>query len=137
MEDTLIPARSQAIIPGRIEMNRMDAGIKGHVWTTEANQLKGGISVARTVIPERLDNVPVLVLNSSNIEKKVGARMILADQTMSEFIEEERETEREGGLSGEHLDGLMTGIDESVTSEQADGLTSLLERYLDVFSRNK
>jgi len=31
----------------------------------------------------------------------------------------------------------MTGIDESVTSEQADGLTSLLKKYSDVFSRNE
>jgi len=87
MEDTVIPVRSQAIIPGRIEMNRMDAGIKGHVWTTEANQLRGGILVARTVVPERLDIVPMFVLNSSIVEKRVGAGTILAHLTMSEFIE--------------------------------------------------
>jgi len=37
MEDTVTLARSQANVPGRIEMNRMDADIKGHVWTIEAN----------------------------------------------------------------------------------------------------
>jgi len=51
----------------------------------------------------------------------VGAQTILADLTMSEFVEDERETEGEGGLSCEHLDCLMTGIDGSVTSEQAEG----------------
>jgi len=137
MEDTMIPARSQARIPGRIEMNRMDAGIKGHVWTTEANELRGGISVARTVVPERLNNVPVLVFNSSNVEKKVGARTVLADLTMSEFVEDDREMEGEGWLSCEHLDGLMTEIDGSITSEQAKGLTSPLKKYSDVFSRNE
>jgi len=137
MEDTIIPARSQAIIPGQIEMNRMDAGLKGHVWTTEANELRGGISVARMVVPERLDNVPMLVLNSSNVEKNVGARKVLADLTMSEFVEDERETKLEGDLSCEHLDGLTTGIDGSVTSEQAKGLTGLLKKYSDVFFRNK
>jgi len=30
MVDTVIPARSQAIAPGRIEMNRMDARAKGY-----------------------------------------------------------------------------------------------------------
>jgi len=70
MEDTVIPPRSQAIVPGIVEMNRMDAGVKGHVWTNEANELRGGISVARTVKPERLENIPVLVLNSSNVKKK-------------------------------------------------------------------
>jgi len=56
---------------------------------------------------------------------------------MSEFVEEEKETGKEGGLSREHLDGLMTEKDESVTSEQAEGLTRLLNRYSDVFSKNE
>jgi len=137
MEDTIIPAHSQAIVPGRIEMNRMDTGPKGHVWTTEANELKGGISVARTVVPERLEDIPVLVLNSSNVEKRVGSQTILAELTMSEFVENGKEEEKKGELSVEHLNGLMSGIDRSVTGEQADGLSSLLKRYADVFSRNE
>jgi len=36
-----------------------------------------------------------------------------------------------------HLDGLMTGIDGSVTREQAEGLIELLKRYSDVFSKNE
>jgi len=46
-------------------------------------------------VPERLDNVPVLVLKSSNIEKRAGARTILADLTMAEFVEELMEPEEE------------------------------------------
>jgi len=99
--------------------------------------LRRGISLARTIVPNRLDNVPVLVLNCSNVEKRAGAWTILADLTMSEFIEDGKEPEGERGLSGEHLDGLMAGIDSSVTKEQAEGLTSLLRKYLDVFSRNE
>jgi len=64
---TLASFAKEAIVPGQVEINRMDAGIKGHKWTTEANELSGGILVAKTVVPERLDNVPVLVLNSSNV----------------------------------------------------------------------
>jgi len=138
MEDTVIPARSQAIVPGRVEMNRMKVGIKGHVWTTKANELRGGISVARTVVPERFDNVPVLVLNSSNVEKKVGARTILANLAMAEFVEEGMESgDIKNGGSCEHLHGLMTRIDGSVTREQAEGLTCLLKRYSDLFSKNE
>jgi len=94
--------------------------------------------VARMVVPERLDNVPVLVLNSSIVEKEVGARTILADLALAEFIEEQNESgeERESG-DCEHLNDLMTGIDGSVTREQAEGLTGLLKKYSDVFSRNQ
>jgi len=138
MEDAVIRARSQAIVPGRVEMNKMDAGIKGHVWNTEGNELRGGISVARTVVTERLDNVPVLVLNSSNIEKKSGPRTILADFSLAEFVEEGMEPgdiKKEEGC--ENLDGLMTGIDGSATREQAEGWSSLLKRYSDVFFKNE
>jgi len=89
-------------------------------------------------VTERLDNVPVLVLNSSNVEKKVGAQTILADLTMAEFVEEGMEPEEEGKeVSCEHLGGLMTGINGSVTGKQAKGLTKLLRRYSDVFSKNE
>jgi len=88
-------------------------------------------------VPERLENIPVLVLNSSNVGKRVSARTILAELTLSELVENEKEPEGEGGLSSEHLNGLMTRIDKSVTSDQANGLSALLNRYPDVFSKNK
>jgi len=57
---------------------------------------------------------------------------------LAEFVEEEKET-REVGKNGnnEHFNGFMTGIDASVTSEQAEKLTDLLKKYSDVFSRNE
>jgi len=65
------------IVPGKVEMNRMNLEHTGCVWTTEANELRRGLSVARTIMPEKLDMVPVLVLNSSNVDKKVAAHTIL------------------------------------------------------------
>jgi len=52
-------------------------------------------------------------------------------------VENEKEPEVEGGLCSERLNGLMTGIDKSVTREQANGLSALLNRYPDVFSKNE
>jgi len=80
----------------------------------------------------------MLVLNSSYVEKKVSARTILEDLALAEFLEEGMEPgDIENSGSCEHLDGLMTGIDGSVTRKQAEGLTSLLKRYSDVFSKNE
>jgi len=57
---------------------------------------------------------------------------------MTEFVEEGMEPgEEENAVGCEHLDGLMTGIDGSVTREQTEGLTKLLRRYSDVFSKNE
>jgi len=57
---------------------------------------------------------------------------------MSEFIEEGTEPGEERKKNCcEHLDGLMMGIDGSVTPEQAESLTGRLKKYSDVFSRNE
>jgi len=67
-EKVLVPARSQAIIPGRVEMTRMTSDPdEGHtVWTTEVSELHNGVNVARAILPQRLDDLPILVLNSSD-----------------------------------------------------------------------
>jgi len=36
------------------------------VWTTEVGELENGVNVGRAILPERLDNLPILVLNVSN-----------------------------------------------------------------------
>jgi len=55
-----------------------------------------------------------------------------------ECFEEEIEPGKIGKEEGcEHLDGHMTGIDESVTKEEAESLTALLKKYSDVFFKNE
>jgi len=67
-EKVIVPARSQAIVPGRVEMTRMtsDANDGFSLWTTEVSELRNGVNVARAILPEQLDNLPILVLNSSD-----------------------------------------------------------------------
>jgi len=55
MENILIPPRSQMILPGKIEMNRMSQEDAEHVWTTEANEVKNGVKVARAIMPRKLN----------------------------------------------------------------------------------
>jgi len=45
-EQVIVPARSQAFVPGRVEMNRMSSDSNGGVWTTEVSELKNGVNVA-------------------------------------------------------------------------------------------
>jgi len=47
-----IPARSQAIVPGRVEMNRLYANAGDGVWTTEVSELENGVNVARAILPD-------------------------------------------------------------------------------------
>jgi len=138
MKNTVIPARSQAIVLGRVEMNRMYPEAARYMWTTAANELKGGVSIARAILLERLDMLPILVLNSSSVPMNVAAHLILSNLSMAECVEE-----REGGEIKDkesdyaHLTGLSKGIDGSVTREQEARLTTLLRQYSDEFSKNE
>jgi len=76
-EKVTIPARSQAIVPGRVEMNRLYANEGDGVWTTEVSELENGVNVARAILPERLDDLPLLVLNISNEPCEINAETVL------------------------------------------------------------
>jgi len=112
------------------------------VWTTEANEIKNGVKVARVIMPHRLNEVPVLVLNDSNVSKRIDAGTVLSKLTMGECINEE------GALEGafvselgagcyEHWSKLTQGIDGSVTEEQKQQLVEILKKYSDVFSKGE
>jgi len=124
MENTLIPPRSQMILPGRIDKNRMSQDEAEHVWTTEANELKNGVKMARAIMPHRLNEVPVFVLNDSNVSKKIDAGTVLSKLNMAECINDRGALE--GGVSDagcyEYLGKLTKGIDNSVVS--GDGVST-------------
>jgi len=60
-EKVIIPPWSQAIVPGRVEMSRIEGDSDRGVWTTEVNELGNGVNVARAIMPGRLDDLPILV----------------------------------------------------------------------------
>jgi len=112
--------KSQAIIPGRIEMNRMAEAGADRLWTTEVNELRSGIAVARAIMPQRLNIVRVLVLNRSKVSKKISAETVWSKLSVAEWIEGGNS---EGdGDEYEHLNKLLEGIDNSVTDEQINRL---------------
>jgi len=85
-EKVTVPARSQAIVPGRVEMMRMTGNANdGHrFWTTEASELRNGVNVACAIFPERLHDVPILVINSSDQSCEIQADTILTELSLAE-----------------------------------------------------
>jgi len=133
-EKVTIPPRSQAIVPGRVEMSRMQGGSDGGVWTTKVSELRNGVNVARAILPERL------VLNSSTEPCEINADTILTELTLAKCAEEYDENEltvEEGDRSYKHLSKLMEGDDERVSEEQRVELIKILREYSDVFSTGK
>jgi len=136
-EKVTIPPWSQAIVPGRVEMSRMQGDSEGSVWTTEVSELRNRVNVAQAIMPGKLDDLPILVLNSGTEPCEINADTILTELTLSECAEEHDEEELtagEGERSYKHLSKLMEGVDERVSEEQRVELLKILREYSDVFS---
>jgi len=120
-ERVTITARSQAIVPGRVEMSRMYGNSDDGVWTTEVSELENGVNVARAILPERLDNLPILVLNVSNEPCEINAETVLTKLSLATCAEGDHEkalTAEEGDRSYKHLSMLLEGVDERVSEAQ-------------------
>jgi len=93
--------------------------------------------VARALLPERLDNLPILVLNVSNESREIRAGTILSELSLATCTEDSHEealTAEEGERSNKHLSKLLEGVDEQVSEEQRVELVKMLREYVDVFS---
>jgi len=136
-EKVTIPSRSQAIVPGRVEMSRMYGNPDDGVWTTEVSEQENGVNVARAVLPERLDNLPILVLNVSNVECEINAETILTELLLANCAEGDDEmalTAEGNERSYKHLSKLLEGVDGRVSETQRAELIKILHEYVDVFS---
>jgi len=123
-------------------MTRMTSNTdEGHsVWTTEVSELHNSVIVARAILPERLDNLPILVFNSSDQPCEIHAGTILTELTLARCTDEQDEetlTSPDREQSYLHLSYLLEGMDGDVSEDQRSELTKILRKYADVFSKGE
>jgi len=107
------------------------------IWTTEVSELGNGVNVARAILSERLDNLPISVLNVSNESREIRAETILTELSLATCTEDNNEealTAKEGERSYKHLSKLLEGVDEPVSEEQRVELIKMLREYVEEFS---
>jgi len=101
------------------------------------SELENGVNVARAILPARLDELPILVLNVSIESCEINAETVLTKLSMATCVGNSAEsalTADEGGRSYKHLSKLLEGVDERVSEEQRVELIKILREYADVFS---
>jgi len=84
-------------------------------WTTEVSELRNGVNVA-----ERLNNLPISVLNSSDQPCEIQTDTILTKLSLAECDggnDEEILTTPDGDQSYLHLSKLLEGIDDDVSED--------------------
>ena len=61
-----IPAWTECVIEGRVELGKITEDA-GEDWCTEVRDIAPGVCVARALLPDRFDDVPVMVMNVSDV----------------------------------------------------------------------
>jgi predicted aspartyl protease len=127
-----VPAYSEAIVPGSITYPSRD--VVDREWAIEPNTLRSGLQIARVLLPSRMSDVPVRVLNTSD-----HPITIQADEELSECSAVRVGTDKSTSDSSslEHLEELIEGVDEVVTVGERQELRDLLYEYKDIFSTSE
>jgi len=129
-EDVEIPAKSQMVVAARYGLNHVFN--QNHTdWITEAVETQKGLWVARTALPDRQHDLPVLLLNVNSEACMIKAGLELTEATMSSG---EEKSESSVIDPFDNVAPLLEGIVESVTLEERERLKKILGEFLDIFS---
>jgi len=147
-EDVVVPARSQmdGLTEVVIENSQRSSEEKlTETWGTEAVEIQPGLLAARTLLPNRLKNLPVRLLNTSDKSIQLEKSSIVspmvpflaANVKMEKSPEEETEVKKPVLTEEEIIEDMVSGVDSSVTEETKASLTRLLQKYSTVFSKGE
>ena len=135
--DVVIPARSQFDLSTRAVYSRLPqhSGAVEQVWATEPREIKDGLLVAGTLLPNRSTHLPVRVLNTT--EKPIFVRhgttvgdvsTVTTDPVPAEPAAKEQPT------SDEVINEMVSKVDKSISEDIKEQLRELLRRYSSVIS---
>jgi hypothetical protein len=138
--DCVVPSRSEAVLPTKVVYNDLTEVRSGKEprWVTEAQELRSGLQVCRTVLPESDIDIPVRVMNvlSHPITLQVGA--------VISALEPVDVCGSEGDAVGECCRGddpvlldLVNRVDKSVNPDDRRRLLELLKEYSGAFSQGE
>ena len=134
MRDTCVPPRSEANFSAEFKDGR--APEKGGVeWVTEPREIKAGLIVGRTILPKRIEDLPIRVLNLSDTEVflKKGDEVAEASPVEVRGVPTVEPSVRDF----EYVDGLLDAVHDSVSVEEKDKLKEILHEFSGAFSASE
>jgi len=141
--EVVIPPESQIDIPTKVVYNSVRTGFGDEppqVWSTEPHEIKEGLLVARTVLPDRPENLPVRVMNVTKEPIKLKKGTVIGNLDPIELVEDRPTNANERlqpPVTDPIIDEMMNRVDGSVPQHARDQLRKLLEKYSSVFSRGE
>jgi len=139
--DVTVPPSSQIDLPTKMvyrELRTVDEEKEDFNWTTENSEVKRGLLVARTLLPNRAEEVPVRVLNASKAPIHLCRGTFVSDLHPVTPVEVQAEQPtakvKEMKTEEEIVEELMSKVDSEVSEDIKQKLKIILDKYSCVFS---
>ena len=99
--------------------------------------MEPGVLVARTVLPDRADNVPVRILNTTNLPVKMSRGRPVSDLEKLSPLVPHHSAMKQSCERDELIEGMVAEVDPSVPRHIQEQLREILYHYTGVFSKNE
>src|SRR5271163_271741 len=129
--DVEIPAKSQTVVPAKYQLRGLIDDSCGN-WITEAAETQDGLWVARIALPDRDENLPVLILNTNDEKLWLKKGSELAEAVVAQ-VEDSTEVKSVDGCFT-HVDPLVEDATDKLGVEERQQLKEIVRSYSDVFS---
>ena len=146
-EDVVVPARSQLDINTKVVFSglNVDNGPLNlsydveEQWGTESHEIKSGLLVARTLLPNRAEGLPVRVMNVNDEPVGLYKDTVIGPLEPLQPLHQQHSatTPDESSEYEDIIQDMMDKVDPSVSGDIRTRLQNLLRRYSTIFSRNE
>jgi len=133
----VLPPQSEYLMSGDVQLRRVSDGVSKNTtsWMVDATELRPGLMVARSILPERLNDVPVRVANLSPEPVQLRAGSVIANlQNVDVHCETGMDEVEAPNDLIELIDGMVDSTHESVQTTDRQTLRDLLMEFSDVIS---
>ena len=84
-DDVVIPPRHQVIVPARSTLDSLRVN-NSDVWVVEPKQIRPGVLLARTLLPDGHRDIVVRVVNTTDEPQKLPRNLCLGESTQVEQL---------------------------------------------------
>ena len=141
-QDITIPPCSQLDVPTKAVYRQLHTSTKPMheevSWATETSEIRRGLLVARTLLPNRADEIPVRVLNASNTPVHLNRGTFVSELLpVTPMADQQSQQKKDLLTEKEIIDDIVSRVDEEVSVDIKKKLREVLNRYSTVFSRGE
>ena len=134
-----VPPMSQIDLPTKAVYNSIrqsEDSFADYAWSTDSRELKKKVLVARTLVPNRAEDLPVRILNATKKPVTLHKGTMIGELQLVLPIEVSPKVEKKPRDTDEEVvEDLMKNVSSSFPEEARTELKQILEENISVFSK--